>query len=76
MMRRAPGLTILLGCVALQVPLPAIGQPAATSGTRFDGQWAVTLVCQAASDGAAGYIFHFPAEIKNGVLHGENGTRD
>jgi predicted RecA/RadA family phage recombinase len=37
----------------------------AEDGGRFDGNWNVTLVCPTDK---------FPAQVKNGVLHGENGT--
>ena len=33
----------------------------------------MTLTCEKASDGALGYVFQFPAEVKDGQLHGEHG---
>jgi hypothetical protein len=45
----------------------------------FDGTWSVTLKVPDNKDAtgvvARGYVFHFPAEVKNGDLHGERGNR-
>jgi hypothetical protein len=41
---------------------------------RFDGTWQTILSCPDAN-GALGYSFKFPSLVKNGVLHGEKGTR-
>lgn len=43
--------------------------------TRFDGSWNTTLSC-GNNSGALGYSFAFPATVKEGVLHGEKGTKD
>ena len=40
---------------------------------RFDGNWNITLVCPTDKT-ADGYTYHFPALVKNGLLHGEHGT--
>ena len=53
--------------------LPAAAQPGPAS--PFDGNWAVTLVCPAASDGARGYTYRFPAIVGNAMLQAENGVR-
>src|ERR1700730_14999856 len=37
---------------------------------RFDGTWSVTLVCPT-DNTALGYTYHFSAQVKNGVLHGQ-----
>ena len=49
---------------------------AASAVTAFDGTWSLTLNGHEYKDPrtgvvAAGYIIHFPAKVKNGVLHGE-----
>jgi hypothetical protein len=41
---------------------------------HFDGAWNTTLSCSNYG-GALGYSFHFPATVKDGVLHGEKGTK-
>ncbi|MBA3506218.1 MAG: hypothetical protein H0T80_10625 [Betaproteobacteria bacterium] len=50
--------------------------PRASPGSpgRFDGTWKVTLECQQHPDGALGYTFEFLAQVKDGVLRGENRT--
>jgi hypothetical protein len=59
------------------LPLLAAQTKAAT--TAFDGQWSVTVNAHDYNnpDGrtTVGWIINFPAEVKNGVLHGEYGTR-
>jgi len=61
-------------CAAVVLGAGAQAQsPAAV--TRFDGTWDVTLSCPAAAD-ARGYEFRFPADVRNGALHAEYGTRD
>jgi DNA-binding SARP family transcriptional activator len=40
---------------------------------RFDGDWSVQLICPPENT-AEGYSYHFPAQVKDGVLHGERGT--
>jgi len=41
---------------------------------RFDGPWNVTVVCPTHTDGAFGYTIEFVAQVKDGVLRGEQGT--
>jgi hypothetical protein len=41
---------------------------------HFDGVWDTVLSC-VNSHGALGYSFQFPSTVKQGVLHGEKGTR-
>jgi hypothetical protein len=48
---------------------------AAQDAGRFDGNWNVTLVCPT-DNTALGYVYHFTAQVKNGVLHGEHGIAD
>jgi len=45
------------------------------TATAFDGTWNTVLTCSN-SYGALGYVFQFPAVVKNGVLHGEKGVKD
>jgi uncharacterized caspase-like protein len=40
---------------------------------RFDGTWRVTIECPA-HNSAAGYTLRFPAEVKDGMLHGQHGV--
>ena len=52
---------------------------AARASSPYDGSWAVTLKTPEYKDPtgvvAQAYTFNFPAEVKDGVLHGERGTR-
>src|SRR5260370_21692575 len=52
---------------------------AASLDTAFDGTWSVTLNAPAFKDPTGlevrGFVFNFPATVKNGVLHGEHGTK-
>ncbi|MBV9997533.1 MAG: hypothetical protein JO015_00310 [Verrucomicrobia bacterium] len=58
--------------------IPLAPQARAASST-FDGPWAVTLYTPEYKDPtgvvARAYTFQFPAQVKDGVLHGEHGTR-
>ena len=74
MMRHALALSMLLGFLTYGFCISAMGQPGSASPTRFDGQWSVSLVCQTTTDGAAGYITNFMADVRNGTLHGEHGV--
>jgi len=47
---------------------------AAADASRFDGTWDVNLVCEPHTVGVKPYAYHFSAEVKGGVLHGEHGT--
>ena len=57
--------------------LAALWTATATAQTsdpgRFDGKWGVTLVCPKAPDGALAFTYVFTADIKDAMLHGENG---
>jgi hypothetical protein len=67
---------ILFGASAMVFARQA--KAASPPAARFDGTWSVTLVCQDHADAtskALGYTFHFLAQVKNGVLHGEHGTK-
>lgn len=46
----------------------------AATGSRFDGIWDTVLSCENAGS-AMGYSFKFPSIVKDGVLHGEKGTK-
>lgn len=51
--------------------LPAAAWADAPGGVaRFDGDWVATVSCPN-SNGALGYSFEAPTQIKDGVLHGE-----
>ena len=58
-----------------QLDLRAAGQGTA----KFDGSWNVTVDTKAYKnpDGSTAqpWVIHFPATVKNGVFHGEWGTR-
>jgi hypothetical protein len=40
----------------------------------FDGRWDAIVSCENTPD-ALGYVYKFPALVKNGVLHAEKGTK-
>jgi hypothetical protein len=64
-MRKAVAmLGLLAGCAA---------PDAATTAHPFDGRWAVTLTCPATPSGVRGYVYQFPAEIRDSVFRGEYG---
>jgi hypothetical protein len=44
------------------------------AGSRFEGTWDTVLSCENAA-GAVGYSFKFPSIVKDGVLHGDKGTK-
>jgi len=67
------GLRALSILVALAAPLPTASLRAAP-GSGFDGVWDTVLSCENAA-GALGYSFKFPSTVKDGVLHGEKGTK-
>jgi hypothetical protein len=64
---------------AILTMLFAQNTKAASPGTAFDGTWAVTVDFHEYKnpDGtmALAAVKHFPAKVKNGILHGESGTR-
>jgi hypothetical protein len=68
-MTRAP-LFFVLGFHSLL----SCGTCMAASIPRFDGVWDTVLSC-ANSNGALGYVFDFPATVKDGILHGEKGIK-
>jgi class 3 adenylate cyclase len=47
----------------------SIQQPSA-----FEGTWRVTVDCPQEPGGAKGFTLRFVSEVKDGVLHGQNGT--
>ena len=65
-----PAFALVLGSLCLLV----CGTGTAASIPRFDGVWDTVLSC-ANSNGALGYVFNFPATVKEGVLHGEKGVK-
>ena len=61
------------------VPASALAQASvAAAGSRFDGDWLVTMTCPTNTEDSAarGYKRQFPAQVKNGVLQGEIGVAD
>ena len=69
---------IAMAC-AVSTLLFAQDAKAASDATGFDGTWSVTVNAHEYKnpDGttASAWIIRFPAKVKNGVLHGEYGTR-
>jgi len=57
---------MLFALIFILMPLAA--------GSRFEGTWDTVLSCENAA-GAVGYSFKFPSTVKDGVLHGEKGTK-
>lgn len=59
--------------ILLTVPfmlLPGASWSAPENTRPFDGNWLTTISCPNAA-GALGYSYQFPAQVKDGVLHGE-----
>jgi hypothetical protein len=46
----------------------------AGAGGRFDGVWETNISCPNAS-GALGFAYQFASTVKDGVLHGEKGSK-
>jgi hypothetical protein len=72
--------SLILIVFAVSTLLFAQNTKAASTDTAFDGTWSVTLNTHDYKDPNTGqvalaYVDHFPAEIKNGILHGEYATR-
>jgi len=65
---------LLAAAIWLAAAAPA---SAAAAGSRFDGDWLVTMACPSNTEDSAarGYKRQFAAQIKDGVLTGEDGTR-
>ncbi len=83
-----PAPTASPGPVVVVIPTPASTVPSPTveateeepANKTFDGVWSVTLNIHDYKDPgtgaiAQGYVSYFAAKVKNGVLHGELGTR-
>jgi class 3 adenylate cyclase/Skp family chaperone for outer membrane proteins len=58
----------------IKTPSEPISPPATGAANRFDGTWNVTVDCAKTADGAFGYVLEFVAQVKDGVLRGEQGT--
>jgi hypothetical protein len=54
--------------------LLTLGNVVQAADNRFDGTWDTVVSCENAA-GALGYSFKFPSPVKDGVLHGEKGTK-
>jgi hypothetical protein len=65
--------------MAFAVSSMLLAPQAKAASSAFDGTWAVTLYTPEYKDPtgvvARAYTFQFPAQVKDGVLHGEHGTR-
>jgi hypothetical protein len=60
---------------SIGIALLLSGAAHATEAERhFDGIWDTVLSC-VNSNGALGYSFQFPSTVKEGVLHGEKGSK-
>jgi hypothetical protein len=69
-MSQAKAFTII-GAMGLSlVMMPSAPSSAAVDPRSFDGNWLTTISCPNAA-GALGYSYQFPAQIREGVLHGE-----
>jgi hypothetical protein len=72
-----------LVAIGLAASVFLLGQPnlmaAAQGPAKFDGSWEVTADTKEYKnpDGSTAqrWVINFPATVKNGVLHGEHGTR-
>jgi len=69
--RRAKKLVLQVALAVASLALPF--RSANADASRFDGTWHVTLSCPRSPEGALAYSYEFPAEVKDGVLHGERG---
>ena len=58
--------------VALSIGTPAF---AGETNRQYDGTWNTIVSCPNDQD-ALGYAFEFLSNVKDGVLHGEKGTKD
>jgi hypothetical protein len=63
--------TVVGCCLIALISAPALGEE---PRGPFDGVWTTILSCTN-SNGALGYSFEFPSTVKEGVLHGEKGTK-
>jgi hypothetical protein len=54
--------------------VPSANMSAADADHHFDGTWETVLSCENVA-GAQGYSFKFPSVVKDGVLHGEKGSK-
>jgi hypothetical protein len=60
--------------LAIAVTLSALVVCQGADERRFDGTWDTVLSCENAA-GALGYSYKFLSIVKDGVLHGEKGTK-
>jgi hypothetical protein len=61
------------GCAAI-LAISITSAIARADDHPFDGPWDTVLSCENAA-GALGYSFKFISSVKDGVLHGEKGTK-
>jgi hypothetical protein len=57
---------LLMGSIAAQAPVKSV--------TAFDGRWDTVISCPDAA-GAMGFSMRFESMVKNGELHGQQGTK-
>jgi hypothetical protein len=66
---------IPISVLSLVLTLTGVGAARADDAVRkFDGIWDTILTC-ANSNGALGFSYHFDSSVKDGLLHGEKGTK-
>jgi hypothetical protein len=63
---------LVLACGVLAIQAGAARADSAPA--PFDGSWTTILSCTN-SNGALGFSFEFQSSVKDGVLHGEKGTK-
>jgi len=66
-------LSLALTAIGIACGFAAASASSLAATTDFDGRWAVTATCPKDPGGALGYTLRFPAEVRNGVLHGQYG---
>ncbi len=67
---------LLAAALGLAASSAALAQAAVPSTSRFDGDWLVTMACPSNTEDSAarGYKRQFPAQVREGVFTGEDGT--
>jgi hypothetical protein len=68
--RRIPGLLMMAAAGMVSLPLTT------SLAASFDGNWDVVVICPAEPNGAKAFTLRYKAEVKNGVIHGQYGTKD
>ena len=68
--RRISGLLLMAATGIVFLPLST------SLAASFDGIWDVVVICPAEPNGAKAFTLRYKAEVKNGVIHGQYGTKD